>query len=266
LSRRSSPPPPPPPLTPEQRALFESEPDLAEAAVAAAIKDLGKEGFRHLSRDEMLSIATIGAMEAATTFDPASRAKYRTWAFFRALHAVLNASSRERRRHAKTNALLRANVTAYSGRATAEVEIGVDTDASLVDKLHGFSDPVLGLALLEVAAFKPSAGGDDEVEAAALAGDALRDVLPPVGSAERRMLEMHFAEKMPLSEGPRRWASTRAGMRPSCGGSTACSPRCARASRSAAYGRCRRGERACRAAPWAKRSDAVVQERGTPER
>jgi hypothetical protein len=45
---------------------------------------------------------------------------------------------------------------------------------------------VLGL---EVAALKPAGREEDEVaevEAAALAGDALRDVLPPAGSDERR--------------------------------------------------------------------------------
>jgi hypothetical protein len=41
---------------------------------------------------------------------------------------------------------------------------------------------------------------EQEFEAAAVAGDALRAVLPPEGSDERRMLEMHFVERVPLTE------------------------------------------------------------------
>jgi len=195
--------PPPSPLTPAQRELFDSEPDLAADAADVAYRELGGACFRHLSRDEMLSIATIAAMEATVTFDPTLvGAKYRPWAFFRAMGAVLNAAKREGMQYRKTNALIRAHMMAHFGRATAEVDIGVDTDESLTDKLHDFSNPVLGLALAAVAAGTPAGDVDEvaEVEAAAMAGEALRAVLPPVGSAERRMLEMYFVERKSLAQ------------------------------------------------------------------
>jgi DNA-directed RNA polymerase specialized sigma subunit len=194
--------PPPSPLTPAQRALFDSEPDLAADAADAAYRELGGACFRHLSRAEMLSIATIAAMEATVTFDPALvGAKYRPWAFFRAMGAVLNAAKREGMQYGKTNALIRAHMMTHFGRATAEVESD-DTDESLTDKLHDFSNPVLGLALAAVAAGTPAGDVDEvaEVEVAAMAGEALRVVLPPVGSAERRMLEMYFVERKSLAQ------------------------------------------------------------------
>jgi len=195
--------PPPPPLTPAQRALFESEPNLAEEAAAAARKTLGAVRFRHLSWEDLVSIAAVGAMEATATFNPATGSSYRTWGFFAAVHAVIDAGRTEHERHAKTRALLRASAMVYFAQAQAAVEIGVDTDASLTDKLHGFSNPVLGLALLEVAAAKPTTGGEGEaveIEAAARAGDALREALPESGSDERTMIEMRFGKQMPLTE------------------------------------------------------------------
>ena len=120
-----------------------------------------------------------------------------------AVHKVLQAGREEGRRYAKARALVRASAMAYFGRASASVEIGFETDASLTAKLNGFTNPVLGLAMMAVATLTPTAGSADEaaeIEAAALAGDALREVLPAEGSEERRMLEMHFAQGMPLTE------------------------------------------------------------------
>jgi RNA polymerase sigma factor (sigma-70 family) len=196
--------PTPGPLTPEQRALFDSEPSVAADAAAAACKELGGPGFRHLERDEMLSIATIAAMDAARTFDPAlGAARYRAWAFFSAFERVIDAARRDGVQYKKARALVQAHAMAYLRRATvAEVEIGVDTDESLTDKLHDFSNPMLGVAVAAVAAGTPAGDVDEaaEVEAAAMAGEALRAALPPVGSDERQMLEMHFVRRMSLGQ------------------------------------------------------------------
>lgn len=195
--------PPPPPLTPAQRALFEKEPGLAEEAAEAGRRALGTASFLHLSWEEMVSIATIGALEATVTWNPTAGSSYRTWGFFAALHAVLDAGRVEHQRYAKTRALLRASAMAFFAQAEVGIDLGVDTEASLTDKLHGFSNSVVGLAMLEVAAARPTTGGEDEVaelEAAARAGDALREVLPEVGSDERRMLELRFGEQRPLTE------------------------------------------------------------------
>jgi DNA-directed RNA polymerase specialized sigma24 family protein len=194
---------PPPELTPAQRKLFDDEPGLAEDAVNAVMKELGAAIFGHFSREEMLSIATLGALEATTTFEPAAGQAYRIWGFFAAVRRVLDCRREDHARHAKTRALLRANVLVYFGSASAEVEVGVDTDASLANKLHGFTSPTLALAVLEVAAQEPTTGGEDEVverEAAARAGDALRQALPAAGTDERRMFDLHFGEHKPLTE------------------------------------------------------------------
>jgi DNA-directed RNA polymerase specialized sigma24 family protein len=190
-------------LTPAQRALFDGEPGLAEEAALAALKGAGEARFRHLAWEEMVSIASVAAMEATATFDPATGEPYRTWGFFAAVHAVLESWREEGRQYAKARALIRASAMVYFGRASASVDIGFETDGTLTAKLHSFTNPVLGLALEEVAALVPTAGGEDgaaEMLAAARAGEALRAVLPAEGSEERRMLEMHFAQRMPLTE------------------------------------------------------------------
>ena len=195
--------PPAPALTPEQRGRFDDEPGLAEEAVAAALSAMGPARFRHLSRDELLSIASIGAMEAATTFDPTRGDTYRTWGFFAALHAVLEGAREEQRRYAKVIALIRASAMVYFAETDVGVEVGVDTEASVKEKLHGFTNPLLGLALAAVAAAKPETGGQDELierEAAARAGDALREVLQDLTADERRMIELRFVEEKTLAE------------------------------------------------------------------
>jgi RNA polymerase sigma factor (sigma-70 family) len=191
-------------LTPAQRALFESAPGLAEEAAHVAVRGAGEARFRHLSWEEMVSIATIAAMEATTTFDPAGGESYRTWAFFSAVCKVIDAGREESRRYAKVKAAIRANAMVYFGRVAAgEVEIGVDTEASLTDKLYAVTNPVIGLALLEAAVSRQVAGEEDEVaevDAAARAGEALRQALPAEGTDERRMLELHFVQRKPLAE------------------------------------------------------------------
>jgi DNA-directed RNA polymerase specialized sigma24 family protein len=194
---------PPPKLTPAQRKLFDDEPGLAEEAVGAVFKELGAASFRQFSWEEMVSIATLGALEATATFDPAAGTTYRTWGFFAAVHKVLQSRRQDHTQYAKAKALLYANALLYFGSASAGIALGVDTDASLWGKLHGFTNPVLGLALLEVAAHEPTVGGEHEIverEAAARAGDALRQVLSGLGSDERTMIEMHFGERKPLTE------------------------------------------------------------------
>lgn len=125
------------------------------------------------------------------------------WAFFAAVHALIESVREENKRYARQMTMLRARVLSYFAETDVGVELGVDTEATIAEKLHGMTDPVLGLALAEIATAKTTTGGEDErveLEAAALAGDALRQVLPPAGSEERRMLEMHFVEQRPLTE------------------------------------------------------------------
>ena len=250
--------PPPSPLTPAQRALFDSEPpDLAADAADHGYRELGGKCFRHLSRAEMLSIATIAAMEATVTFDPALGAKYRPWAFFRAMGAVLNAAKREGMQYRKTNALIRAHMMAHFGRATAR-----STSAS-----HG-RVPHRQAPRLQQPGARPGARGRRGRHAGRRRRMRSRRSRRRPGRAKRsapcsrpwgrpnggcsRCTSLSASR---WRRWPRRWASTSAGARPSRAGSTRCSPRSARASWRAVYARCRRGRRTCRAARWAARSE-----------
>lgn len=201
MSRRA--PRPPSALTPEQRERFDSEPGLAEEAARAALQILGRACFRHLEWEEMMAIAAIGVMEATVSFDPACGSSYRTWAFFKGVHRVLDAAREEAEQHGKTRALVRATVLTYFAQASTSIDLGFETEASLTDKLHDFTDPVLALAMLEVAASRSSAGGEDEIaerEAAERAGDALREVLAELPPDDRRMIDLHFVERIPLTQ------------------------------------------------------------------
>jgi RNA polymerase sigma factor (sigma-70 family) len=201
MSRRAA--PPSRALTPEQLALFKSEPLVPEEAVAATLKGMGAALFRHLEREDLRSIATIAVMESTASYDPARGSTYRTWAFFAAVNALLQNGRAEHQRHAKARALVRASVLMYLGRSSLGVDIGVETEETLTAKLHSYTNPVVVLALKEVAAMKPTTGGEDEVgelETAARAGDALREALSHCGAEERRVLEMHFRDGIPLTE------------------------------------------------------------------
>jgi len=192
------------PLTPEQRRLFDSEPELPTQAAAAAIKGAGRAAFRHLAFAEMVSIATIGAMEATQVYDPAEGTSYRKYAFFAAVLAVLGEVRREKKGHAKMRAMLRASAMVYFTEVDVDVEIGVDTDESLVAKLNGFSNTILGLAVSHVATMAvPGSFEEDELgerEAAAQAGEALRALLPAPGSAERTVIDLYFVQGLPLTK------------------------------------------------------------------
>ena len=201
MSRRAA--PPPTALTPEQLARFHSEPGLPEAVVAATVKAMGESLFRHLERDDLLSIARIAVLEAAAKYDPALGSSYSTFAFFTAVSKVLLSAREEHQRYAKARGMVRASVLMYFAQASVGAEIGVETEETLNAKLHGYTNPVIALALKEVAAIEPTVGGEDEpveLEAAARARDALREALSRCAADERRMLELHFRDGLPLTE------------------------------------------------------------------
>jgi hypothetical protein len=194
---------PPTALTPAQRVLFASEPGLPAEAVTAALKGMGERRFRHLPREDMLATAALAAMEAAVTFDPARGLEYRSWAFFAAMHAVMMTGREEHARYARATAMIHAGVLMYFGQASVPADVGFETESSLAEKLHNYTSPVVGLALMELAASRPTSGGEDEeIErlAAARAGAALRAVLPAEGSEERRWLDLHFGQRLPLTQ------------------------------------------------------------------
>jgi DNA-directed RNA polymerase specialized sigma subunit len=190
-------------LTPAQRALFDSEPGIAYEAADAAWKAAGPQRWRHLTFDEVVSIATIGALEATATYDSDEALTYRCWAFFSAVHAVFHAGRDERARYVKEKALLRATVLQHYARTGENFEIGWDTEEEIAGKIHGFSDTVVDVAAKIVASMEPAERAVDEVverETAAAAGDALRELMPEPGSPERAMLEMRFTQHMPLTQ------------------------------------------------------------------
>lgn len=190
------------PLTAAQRALLDAEPELPARVVSAAMR-CGAGRSAGLGWEELMSIAAVGVLEAARRFDPARSASFREWAFFNGLHHVLDAARDERQTHGRAVARLRAAAMTYFADAEAKLELGVDTTESLAAKLAAFCDPLVGLAMMEVATGPAGTGGEDELverEAAARAGAALREVLPPPGSEERRMLELHFVKRAPLSK------------------------------------------------------------------
>jgi DNA-directed RNA polymerase specialized sigma24 family protein len=189
-------------LTAEQETLFESVADVCDEAVAAALRDHGPL-LRHLTPDELRSLAVIGGKEAMASHDE-DKGPLRRWAFFKALHKVLDHARDESRRDAKVIALVRATALVHWARFTETVEIGVDDEATLTGKLHGASNGFYGHAALKMVAAEPAAGSDAEEDlgvhrAAAWAGEALRTVMGSLAPEERAILERHFREKKPLT-------------------------------------------------------------------
>jgi DNA-directed RNA polymerase specialized sigma subunit len=190
-------------LTRAQRALLDAEPDLPERAARAAVRSYGEARFCHLSWEERIAIAALGVLEATRRYDPSRGQTYRDWAFFAGVNRLLDAGREERAAYAKARALVRAAALSHFAEAQPRVEIGVDTTESLAAKLAAFSDPLVGHALMALAVAPLSEGGEEELverEAAARAAEALRAALPPPGTEERRMLELHFVKRAPLTE------------------------------------------------------------------
>jgi DNA-directed RNA polymerase specialized sigma24 family protein len=190
-------------LTPAELALFQSEPGLPAQAAKEASKAAGMKVFDYLKPGDLAAIAAVGALEATRTYDPAGETPYRAWAYFNAVRAVLDAARWENRAHAKIRALLRASACVYFAGAPVGVDVGFETDASLLEKLHGFTNPVLGLAIAYVATLEPETGGEDEViavETAARTGDALRELLPAPGTVQRQVIDLHFVQGLSLAQ------------------------------------------------------------------
>jgi DNA-directed RNA polymerase specialized sigma24 family protein len=189
-------------LTPEQEALFEGVSDVPAEAASAALREHGAL-LRHLTEDEVLSLAVIGGMEA-TASHKAEAGPLRQWVFFGALHRVLDNARAEHKRHAKVLALVRAAAALHWSGFAEAVEIG-DEEAELRDKLHAASDGFYAQAALRMAAAaEPPDSSDAEEElglrrAAAWAGDALRAALEGLTPQERWILEQHFRAKQPLT-------------------------------------------------------------------
>jgi DNA-directed RNA polymerase specialized sigma24 family protein len=189
-------------LTAEQEKLFESVADVCDEAVAAALREHGPL-LRHLTLDEVRSLAVIGGKEAMASHDE-EKGSLRLWTFFKALHKVLDHARDENRREAKVIALVRATAMVHWARFTETVEIGVDDEATLTGKLHGASNGFYGHAALKMVAAEPQVAPDAEEDlglhrAAAWAGEALRVVVGSLTTQERAILERHFREKKPLT-------------------------------------------------------------------
>jgi DNA-directed RNA polymerase specialized sigma24 family protein len=189
-------------LTAEQEKLFESVADVCDEAVAAALREHGPL-LRHLTLDEVRSLAVIGGKEAMASHDE-EKGPLRRWAFFKALHKVLDHARDENKRDAKVIALVRATAMIYWARFTETVEIGADDEATLTAKLHGASNGFYGHAALKMVAAEPAVAPDAEEDlgvrrAAAWAGEALRAVMGSLTAQERTMIEWRFREKKPLT-------------------------------------------------------------------
>ena len=156
---------PPIKLTAEQEALFETVADVCDEAVSAALREHGPL-LRHLTLHEVRSLAVIGGKEAMASHDE-EKGPLRQWAFFKALHKVLDHARDENRRDAKVIALVRAAAMVHWARFTETVEIGVDDEATLTSKLHGASNGFYGHAALKMVAAEPRAasrsGGRDRL-------------------------------------------------------------------------------------------------------
>jgi DNA-directed RNA polymerase specialized sigma24 family protein len=189
-------------LTPEQEALFEGVSEVPAEAASAALREHGAL-LRHLTQEEVLSLAVIGGMEA-TASHRAEAGPLRQWVFFGALHRILDSARAEHKRHAKVLALVRAAAAVHWSGFVEGVEIG-DEEAELRDKLHAASDGFYAHAALRMAAADLPDSSDAEEElglrrAAAWAGDALRAAIETLTPEERWILEQHFRAKHPLTQ------------------------------------------------------------------
>jgi DNA-directed RNA polymerase specialized sigma24 family protein len=196
----------PPTLTLDQRRRFDSEPDIPGEAVAYALKAYGQRMFRHLepdAPDELLSIAVIGAMEAAATYKPQKGSPFSEWAFFGALHAVLQNARGAVRKNAKLSAFVRATLMVFVKQYRESIAIGVDGEEEIRAKIRDSGDAFYGRVVVAVAASNPPVATDAEeqlglCEAASWAGRALRKIVGDLTSEERELLTLHFSQHTPL--------------------------------------------------------------------
>jgi DNA-directed RNA polymerase specialized sigma24 family protein len=189
-------------LTAEQRALFKGVSDAPSEAAIAALREHSTL-LRHLTADEVLSLAVIGGMEATASHRSAA-GSLRQWVYFGALHRVLDSARAEHKRQAKIVTLTDATTLVHWRGLALAVEAD-NQEPPLSDKPHTAPDNFDGHAALRMTAAEPLAPSDAEEELerrreAAWAGNALRTAMKTLPLEQRWILERHFRAKQPLAK------------------------------------------------------------------
>jgi DNA-directed RNA polymerase specialized sigma24 family protein len=179
-------------LTPAQRALVDSVPDVVERARSAVRHDHG-ELLRNITNDQLRTEGTIAVCLAAHGFDP-ERGSFEQWAFYKACFAMLDLA-RDDGRFSR----LKANARAAFFRHLCDARpLGDVHEESREAAQAGVSATAAGQAgaIFASLGLKPADGEADVIERETIArvGRSLHRVVSELKPEQQRLLELCFAE------------------------------------------------------------------------
>lgn len=187
----------PPTLNPAQYELWASEPDAARRAVDAIVAELGP-----IAPDEVMqSIASLGTLEAAASFDAARGLPYGQWAFYFASFRLWEQLRKEHGQDKPTLARIRKAMFHFMAHHHRFFDVWNDTRESDTRALRSFTDGMLFAGALQMGAPTTITRGVEDVvaaEGARATGDAVRQVVGELRPEQRDMLRQCAAYGEPV--------------------------------------------------------------------
>ena len=181
-----------PALTPEQHALFVSAPHVPHRAVELVVAELGMLA----PHNTLLRVAVRGTVEAVLSHELRRDVPYADWALFHAIYRVYEHLGRAQGSDTQAAASVRAAMAQFLAHEQRIINPVLDTRARCAAMLRDFSNGLLVAGALTLLQVEPALGAEDEVveiEHAAFASRALREVYDGLRPEQRLLLERCFA-------------------------------------------------------------------------
>jgi RNA polymerase sigma factor for flagellar operon FliA len=184
--------------------LTEAQRALVEGALALVDRMADAQGWRLrglVERGELVALGRAALCDAARTFDPARGTPFDTFAWARVNGAMVGAARDELdHRHVARSAVAAAE--ALAGDWPLEGDVLRDGDDDHRRRLETFADG-LAAAMFASALGTVATGGEDEAVGRlgyAAAMRALGEAKARLGDRDRRLVELHYEQGVPLRD------------------------------------------------------------------